>query len=104
MEGLEKDLYDKVSQLALFSTLLNEEQFQIIARQKNLLESTNIFDYKCIIMNRKDKNILQKGLFRISRGHCWMKSFDIDPTLATRHFAQNQNNKRILNSLNEFLS
>lgn len=41
--------------LAIFMTLLKSEDFNVIVKQKNLLDRANVFDYKCIIINRKDQ-------------------------------------------------
>ena len=81
LENLDKDLHERLNTLGLLVTLLNSEDFKVVARQKNLLNSVSLFDYKCIMINRKDQVQLEKAIFRISRGHSWVKTIDIDTSI-----------------------
>jgi hypothetical protein len=38
----------------MYITLLDSEDFQILAKQKGNLSDSSVFDYKCIVMNQKD--------------------------------------------------
>ena len=74
-------MHEKFNMLALLVTLLKSEDFKVVARQKSLLNSASLFDYKCIMIDRKDQVQLEKAIFRISRGHSWVKTIDIDTSI-----------------------
>ena len=58
LETLNKDLNEKILNLAMFITLTNSEDFRVISKQKNLLNDANIFDYKCILISKKDQRAI----------------------------------------------